>query len=324
MPAAPTAADPTAASRRAIERLMVEYTRRTDAGDWDGVGELFARGVFQASLGRALGGTDLVGARRRDIRLHDGHPRTKHVVTNLMLDVDEAAGEARARAYYTLVQGTADVPLGVIGVGRYHNEFERGGGEWRIRRFNSYMDLRGDMSGHLRNIPAPTPETHLRPLGGPPASELPWMPQPADASAAIETLIYTYCERIDLGDFEGVGRLFEHATYGEAGKQLRGGPGLADGLRRGLRLHAGFPRTKHMTTNVEVAAGEGPDSASAKSYFAVYQATPRMPLQAIAAGRYHDRFERVDGSWRFTDRLILLDQPGDLSEHSAAGAHTGR
>ena len=27
----------------------------------------------------------------------------------------------------------------------------------------------------------------------------------------IANLIYTYAERIDLGDFDGVGQLFEHA-----------------------------------------------------------------------------------------------------------------
>ena len=45
------------------------------------------------------------------------------------------------------------------------------------------------------------------------------------------------------------------------------------------------------------------------------QARPDLPLQMIIAGRYHDAFARVDGAWRFTDRLIFSDLVGDLSHH---------
>jgi hypothetical protein len=39
------------------------------------------------------------------------------------------------------------------------------------------------------------------------------------------------------------------------------------------------------------------------------------PLQPIVAGRYLDRFARVDGAWRFAERRILVDLVGDLSRH---------
>jgi hypothetical protein len=32
-------------------------------------------------------------------------------------------------------------------------------------------------------------------------------------------------------------------------------------------------------------------------------------------GRYEDRFERVGGAWRWSERLIHVDQLGDVSEH---------
>jgi hypothetical protein len=36
----------------------------------------------------------------------------------------------------------------------------------------------------------------------------------------------------------------------------------------------------------------------------------------IVAGRYDDRFERVDGRWRFSYRdYTMMDQIGDLSHH---------
>ena len=38
-------------------------------------------------------------------------------------------------------------------------------------------------------------------------------------------------------------------------------------------------------------------------------------MQAIIAGRYHDSFERVDGSWRFSKRHIISEQFGELRHH---------
>ena len=56
-------------------------------------------------------------------------------------------------------------------------------------------------------------------------------------------------------------------------------------------------------------------TARTRSYFTVYQGTQALPLQCVIAGRYHDRFEKVDGAWRFCDRLILGDLQGNLSQH---------
>ena len=56
-------------------------------------------------------------------------------------------------------------------------------------------------------------------------------------------------------------------------------------------------------------------TASTRSYFLVLQATEVLPLQVVIAGRYLDTFERADGAWRFTDRLIVSELIGDLSQH---------
>jgi hypothetical protein len=54
-----------------------------------------------------------------------------------------------------------------------------------------------------------------------------------------------------------------------------------------------------------------------RSSYVVFQATAKLPFQPIVGGRYEDRFERVGGAWRFTERLIHVDQVGDVSEHLA-------
>ena len=48
----------------------------------------------------------------------------------------------------------------------------------------------------------------------------------------------------------------------------------------------------------------------------VLQQTEELPLQTIVAGRYRDRFECVEGQWRFCYRdLTLIDMVGDVSHH---------
>jgi len=52
------------------------------------------------------------------------------------------------------------------------------------------------------------------------------------------------------------------------------------------------------------------------------QALPDLPLQPIVSGRYHDRFERSDGQWRFVERRVRTDLVGDVTRHlrhAAAG-----
>jgi hypothetical protein len=38
-------------------------------------------------------------------------------------------------------------------------------------------------------------------------------------------------------------------------------------------------------------------------------------LQPIVDGRYHDTFERQQGTWRFSERRFLVDLVGDTSHH---------
>jgi hypothetical protein len=137
--------------------------------------------------------------------------------------------------------------------------------------------------------------------------------------AAITDLVYAYAERIDSGDFEGVADLLAAAELTAEGTDLR---------RRGreevlalyvgtTRRHAdGTPRTKHLTTNVVVEVDEAGATASARSYFTVLQAVPgALALQPVVAGRYADRFEQVDGRWRFSARHLAVDLVGDVGHH---------
>jgi 3-phenylpropionate/cinnamic acid dioxygenase small subunit len=136
------------------------------------------------------------------------------------------------------------------------------------------------------------------------------------ARDAIEALIFAYAERLDAGDFAGVGELFEHARYGSGGAATLTGAEVARLHEKiVIRYEDGTPRTKHVTTNLVVELDEDAGTATARSYYQVLQQVPGEGLGPIVAGRYADRFERVDGRWRFRERRIAVDLVGDLSRH---------
>ena len=142
------------------------------------------------------------------------------------------------------------------------------------------------------------------------------MPTDAGDVTAITNLLYRYAECMDGGDLAGAAALFRHARV-KSGDELKDEAGLLALWRRVVKLYpCGTPRTKHVITNPILEIDEGAGSASCRSYYTVLQAAPGFPLQVVAAGRYHDEFERVDGNWRFSFRdYSLFDLPGDLGHH---------
>lgn len=140
----------------------------------------------------------------------------------------------------------------------------------------------------------------------------------SDSHLEIEKLLYRYAERIDLGDFEGLADLFEHAaiTTPGADRGIEGRAAVLELYKRSTRLYDdGTPRTKHVTTNVMIEVDEAADTATSRAYFTVFQALEDFPLQVIIAGRYHDKFGRVDGNWQFFERMMLPELFGDLTRH---------
>ncbi len=145
-----------------------------------------------------------------------------------------------------------------------------------------------------------------------------------ESAVAVTNLIYRYAELIDLGDFDGVADLLGDAAVGDGSsagdsRLLTGRDAILAMFTSTTRLYPdGTPGTKHVTTNVILDIDEVDGQAGARSYWTVLQAVPGLALQPILAGRYHDRFERVTGTWRFTERRYLIDLVGDVSRHMLA------
>ena len=141
----------------------------------------------------------------------------------------------------------------------------------------------------------------------------------AIARSAIEDLLFSYAERIDAGDFAGIGRLFARGRMlAPDGRPIGMGGTEIEAIydRSTRRYEDGTPMTQHLTTNVIVEFAEDGRSAEARARFTVMQALPDFPLQCIITGDYEDRFA-VDesGTWYFTERCMKPRILGDLSRH---------
>ena len=143
-----------------------------------------------------------------------------------------------------------------------------------------------------------------------------------DSARLIENLLYTYADRIDRGDLDGVAELF---THGRIHGQEGGGPETVfegrDGVRNlygmATRIYddSGTPKTKHVTTNAIIEVDDEAGTGTAQSSYLVTQATDELPLQVIITGHYRDTFHLVEGRWWFDTRTMYVDQTGDLSHH---------
>jgi 3-phenylpropionate/cinnamic acid dioxygenase small subunit len=138
----------------------------------------------------------------------------------------------------------------------------------------------------------------------------------------IENLLYTYAERIDAGDLDGVADLFAHGRIhgqenGPPESVFEGRDAVRALYATAVRIYedTGTPKTKHLTSNAIVEVDEYAGTASARTSYAVTQATDDLPLQLIVTGHYEDTFHRVDGEWWFDTRVMFIDQTGDLSHH---------
>ena len=135
----------------AITNLLYRYAEMIDAGDLAGAAALFEHARIKMRGGEELDSAGRPASWRRRVKLHAcGTPRTRHVVTNPIIEVDEAAGTATCRSCYTVLQQTDTLPLQVIAAGRYIDTFARVDGQWRFAsRDYSLFDMPGDLSQHL-------------------------------------------------------------------------------------------------------------------------------------------------------------------------------
>lgn len=136
----------------AISRIVYSYAELLDLGDIEGCGRVFTRAVLRTDgTGDVLEGAEAVQRYIEDtVQLYDGVPGTKHLVTNLVVDVDGDRRSATARSYYTALQVRPAFALQPVLAGRWHDRFERDGDEWWLTERLIRPDLIGDVRFHIK------------------------------------------------------------------------------------------------------------------------------------------------------------------------------
>jgi 3-phenylpropionate/cinnamic acid dioxygenase small subunit len=139
-------------SHHAITTLLFRYAECVDAADFVGIGDLVADAVItNEGVEGEIAGRDAVKQLYLGTnRVHDdGTLRTRHLTSNVQVDIEEAAGTATARSAFVVFQQTATLPLQPIVSGRYRDRFVRSGRGWRFAQRHIIVDHVGNVSEHL-------------------------------------------------------------------------------------------------------------------------------------------------------------------------------
>ena len=135
----------------AVTELLYRYAELIDAGDFDGVGQLLARATFAGTRSASTSGVDsiakLFATTTRRYPDHDNTPRTRHLVLNPIVDVEDRT--ATARSTFCVIQNTETVPLRPIVVGRYFDNFSCDDDGWYFTARQVDVEMIGDISAHL-------------------------------------------------------------------------------------------------------------------------------------------------------------------------------
>ena len=141
-------------SNNAIElcNLLYRYADYLDSGQLVEAAELFRHARIKLqNRDSCIDHQTLLGIWQQRLKLYPcGTPRSKHIISNPIIDIDQASQTATVRSSYTVLQATDSLPLQIIAAGRYVDEFECVDGIWRFSfRDYSHLEMSGDLSGHL-------------------------------------------------------------------------------------------------------------------------------------------------------------------------------
>ena len=141
--------------REGIERLLYAYSDTIDRGDFEATAAMFGdEGLYGlVGSGAAQGAVQILATLRGSVQVYDGVPRTRHIVTNVVIDVDDGAVTGRARSYVQVVHQAPDGPLAPIVAGTYHDHVHVVDGVWQFAERRMHIELTGNLSTHLNTSP---------------------------------------------------------------------------------------------------------------------------------------------------------------------------
>ena len=258
------------------------------------------------------------------------HQVTMHRPTNIWIrvDGDQAISESCIIAYSPSGEG-ADAVQSLIG-GRYLDRHECRGGAWRLTHRTYVLDWNINQPGTgtaLETFSEPVvrggwrgEDAGMRQLAAWGVDEGPCSEQGGDveisqalaakAEAAfarneIHDLIVALSRAMDRGDEALLRSLWHPGAEVELGGYFSGS--AEDFRTYMMETVRSLVRIAHTLANEWISV-DG-DAAVAETYAIALATSPtdQGAQDALVGGRYLDRFERIDGAWKFTHRTFVHD-----------------
>lgn len=142
-------------AREAIRQLLFAYSDGVDGGRFDDVAELFGDdGLYGEVDGPAARGrAQVLAAMNGNVRLYEGVPRTRHIVTNVTIRLDDSCERGQCQSYVQVLHQPPGGEIRTIVAGTYLDVVERVDGVWRFVERRMNLELIGDLSTHLIHNP---------------------------------------------------------------------------------------------------------------------------------------------------------------------------
>jgi ketosteroid isomerase-like protein len=139
-------------AHEAVRNLLGTYCEAMDAGDFTALGALFTDARLTDDRGReiARGAEAVTSLWNAMVILYDGSPRTRHLVTGPVIEVD--GDTATCRSSFAVLQQVVGGPLLPVAAGRYQDRFACTQGRWHFTERRFHLDQEGDMSQHMRDL----------------------------------------------------------------------------------------------------------------------------------------------------------------------------
>jgi hypothetical protein len=131
-------------ARDDITAIVHGYAELLDGGDAEGVVAMFSRATWRsAATGTVLRTPEELRAVYAQLVPGDGSPpRTRHLMHNLIIDLDDGADHASARCSYTVLEGgEPGEPVRILVVGRYEDRYARDSDGWYLTDRLFHLDL---------------------------------------------------------------------------------------------------------------------------------------------------------------------------------------
>ncbi|MCV7227936.1 nuclear transport factor 2 family protein [Mycolicibacterium komossense] len=125
---------------------------------------------------------------------------------------------------------------------------------------------------------------------------------------ALRKLVHTYCRAVDRGDFARLRSLYHRDALDSHGALTGSSPGTVTEFLDQLAATRPYIRSmQHNITTVNFAISGARAEGEIYTIATHTVAGGARDVDIVVGGRYLDKYENRDGTWKFVERMIVTD-----------------